>query len=208
MHTIEAIDWLQRLLRRHARPVSVIAVDGHSAAGKSTFARELTGRFGAVRVRGDDFYRVMEPADRAALTPEEGAHRYYDWERMLDEAIKPLRAGRPASYRPYDWTLNCLAELSTTIEPAAIVVVEGLFVGRPELDDVVDISVVVAADPSVRHERQLERRDATEEWLQRWDAAERWYFDHVRSPDSFDLIVNDASHHEADPGIVGRPSSK
>ncbi|MFM7535196.1 MAG: AAA family ATPase [Acidimicrobiales bacterium] len=59
--------------------ITLIGVDGHSAAGKSTFAARLAERLDASLVRGDDFYRVMDAAERARLTPEEGMRSYYDW---------------------------------------------------------------------------------------------------------------------------------
>ena len=209
MLTSDVIGQIESWLQGTERPVGVIAVDGHSAAGKSTFALQLGRRLGAACVPGDDFYRVMDPGARAALTPEQGARRYYDWERMLDETIVPLRAGRRASYRAYDWSLNRLAKHATTIEPAPILVIEGLFVSRLELGDVVDVSVFVAADPQLRRQRQLDRNDATAEWLDRWDAAERWYFDRVRPAASFDLVVHDAPPHAADHGDIPlSPSSK
>ena len=37
-------------------------------------------------------------------------------------------------------------------EPASIVVIGGLFVSRPELDDVVDVVVLVVADPQSQAE--------------------------------------------------------
>jgi uridine kinase len=69
------------------------------------------------------------------------------------------------------------------------VVIEGLFVSRPELADLVDVTVLVATDAAARERRQLERADATPDWLMRWDAAERWYFDNVRPPASFDVTI-------------------
>lgn len=188
-----AIAELARRLDCVDPPVQVIAVYGHSAAGKSTFARELAQRFGAACVPGDDFYRVMDPGVRSELSPEEGARLYYDWERMLGEAIAPLRAGRAATYRPFDWARNRLGAITTTVAPAKVVVVNGLVVSRPDLDDVVDVAAVVAADPSLRVQRQFDRNDATEDWLERWDAAERWFFEHVRPIESFDLIVDGES---------------
>lgn len=38
----------------------MVAVDGHSAAGKSTFAAALAACTAAALVPGDDFYRVMD----------------------------------------------------------------------------------------------------------------------------------------------------
>lgn len=170
--------------------MKVIAVDGHSAAGKSTFAEALAQSLHGSLVHGDDFYRVMDPVGRGALSPEEGALVFYDWERMLNAAIEPLMTGRAASFRPYDWERDDLAHSAITIEPSDVVIVEGLFVSRPELQHAVDFSVLVSAPAEVRHRRQLSRADATVSWLERWDAAERWFFDHIRTEEQFDLVIN------------------
>ncbi len=169
--------------------VRVIAVDGHSAAGKSTFAQLVATRFGAALVAGDDFYRVMDPVERAGLSTAEGADRYYDWQRMRDEAVIPLRAGHKARYRPYDWDQNAMSSDVRVISPAEVVVLEGLFVARPELAAYVDINIVVETSAAARHDRQARRADASPDWLKRWDAAERWYFEHIRPVDTFDIRV-------------------
>jgi len=189
MDVVGAVDELEHRLSIEQRSVHVVAVDGHSAAGKSTFAEQVVRRFGAARIPGDDFYRVMDPDTRAGLSAQQGATLYYDWERMLDEAVTPLRHGRTARYRPYDWSRNCLSEQTSEIEPASVVVVEGLFVSRPELGDAVDVCILVTSEPSIRRQRQADRADASQDWLDRWEAAERWYFEHVRKADSFDIIV-------------------
>jgi uridine kinase len=167
-----------------------IAVDGHSAAGKSTFVRRLADTVDGAVVNGDDFYRVMKAADRRMLGPVEGADLYYDWERMRDEALRPLLEGRTACYRPYDWEHNSLMSRTISIHPRPIVIIEGLFVSRPELDSFNDLIVLIETDPDVRHRRQLDRADASQAWRERWDAAERWYFTTVRPPQDFDLIVS------------------
>lgn len=169
--------------------ITLIGVDGHSAAGKSTFAANLAGRLDAPLVRGDDFYRVMDSSERARLTPEEGMRSYYDWQRMRDEVLLPLRSGQGATYRPYDWDLNELSGRHVIVRSAAVVVVEGLFVARPELETLIDITVLVTASPIVRGKRQALRADGTDAWLRRWDAAETWYFKQVRPVNHFDLVV-------------------
>ncbi|WP_168207486.1 uridine kinase family protein [Microlunatus elymi] len=186
----ESVRGVVDLVRQRPDDVVIIAVDGHSAAGKSTFARAVAAELDAALVHGDDFYRVMDEDERAALTPEQGADQYYDCQRLRSEVLIPLRRGRSVQFRPYDWAANRLATDITTIPPARRVVVEGLFVSRPELADVVDLAVLVTADAALRRRRQLARADASPEWLARWDAAERWYFDQVREPDSYDLVIS------------------
>lgn len=167
-----------------------VAIDGHSAAGKSTLADLLADTFGVALVRGDDFYSVMDEEARAELSPREGVELYYDWVRMRDEALIPLLDGKPAVYRPYDWEANRLFIQTVTVEPALLVVVEGLFVARPELMDLISIAVLVKADPETRTVRQ-QQRDDDASWVKRWDAAERYYFSSIRPPSSFDLRIRD-----------------
>ena len=186
----EAVDLVAVSLARADDGVAIVAVDGHSAAGKSTFATQLADRIGGSIVQGDDFYRVMEPAERAGLSPADGASRYYDWERMRAEVLLPLRLGQLARFLAYDWDTNNLGRQFRTVGPVPVVVVEGLFVSRPELDDVVDMCVLVTAGADVRRRRQIQRGDASDEWLERWDAAERWYFEHARPPSTFDIVVD------------------
>jgi hypothetical protein len=88
-------------------------------------------------VAGDDFYRVMDEDERAALSPAEGAARYYDWERLRDEALVPLRNRRSAMFCPYAWEANDLAGKVITVAPAPLVIVD---FGWPGVDP--------AADPS------------------------------------------------------------
>jgi len=58
---------LVKELYRLEQPV-LVAIDGHSAAGKSTLARALQSRIENVQiVCGDDFYRVMPEAERFGL---------------------------------------------------------------------------------------------------------------------------------------------
>lgn len=167
----------------------IIAVDGYSASGKSTFAAVLAAELDAVMVHGDDFYRVMDEEERIGLSPAQGADLNYDWARLREQALQPIKAGRAGRFRPYDWATNDLSPHEVTIPARPVVVVEGLFVSRPELADLIDFAVFVAADPELRQRRQHERADASQDWLQRWEAAEDWYFRNARAPETFDAIV-------------------
>lgn len=181
------LDWCRRALTGSGEAVC-IAIDGHSAAGKSTLAGRLSGVFDVALVSVDDFYSVMEDEVRARLSPREGVEYYFDWKRMRDQALIPLLEGRPAVYRPYDWDTNLLHPQTATVEPAPLVVVEGLFAARPELMDLISLTVLVEADPEIRAERQAERDDEAI-WVQRWDKAERYYFDNIRPTATFDIRV-------------------
>jgi uridine kinase len=72
-----------------------------------------------------------------------------------------------------------------------VIIIDGIYSCRPELDDVIDLSVLVEAPAAIRRQRHNER-EATDEagWHSRWDDAEDHYFAHVRPPESYDLVVH------------------
>ena len=87
----------------------LVAIDGHSAAGKSTLSRALTKAWpDAALVATDDFYRVMDAEERFALDASGGYESYYDQRRLRIEALEPLKAFRPARFQIYDWGQNKL----------------------------------------------------------------------------------------------------
>ena len=186
-----ALTRIAELLEEAGSDAKIIAVDGHSAAGKSTFARRLAGRFGAAVIETDDFYRVLDPGIRERLDARAGLDQYYDWQRLRD-VLAAIRAHGTATFESYDWECNQLSDHTVTVGPTRLTVVEGLFAARPEFADLIDISILVESPASARAARQLKRADASQEWLRRWDAAERHYLRDVRPPESFTLVVSDS----------------
>lgn len=186
---VAAIRW--RLSWR--RSPLVVALDGRSGVGKSTLAAWLATRLGAAVVSGDDFYAGGSDAAWANLAPADRAEHCIDWRRLRMEALEPLCAGRPAVWHPFDFATGTgLSAHTETREPAAVVVLDGVYSARPELRNLVDLAVLVAlADDGLRRRRLLVREGEAfmAAWHALWDAAEDHYFTRVCPPESFDLIV-------------------
>lgn len=197
-----------RGLRRHApgheptadraRPV-VVALDGGSGAGKSVLAQAVALHTGGSVLDGDDFYAprlgreglVAAEARSVAELADDGV---IDWRRLRSQALEPLAAGRPARYHPYDWDAydGRLLEREVVVEPAPVVIVDGVFSARPELADLVDLRVLVRTPAALRTQRVVERDENDPRWLAVWSSAEQHYFTHVSPPDGFDLLVSGA----------------
>jgi uridine kinase len=120
-----------------------------------------------------------------------------DWRRLRAEALEPLLAGKPAKWHPFDFDTirpdGTYAMRTDFVEcqPADVIILDGAFSARPELADLIDLSVLIDVPVAVRHQR-LAARESTpfvESWHARWDAAEAYYFTHVRPKSSFDLVV-------------------
>jgi uridine kinase len=170
---------------REAAPgVLVLAIDGHGGSGKSTVAAAVAAATGAALVHTDDFFR---PAD-AAHGERRPLGSYYDWRRLRAQALGPLRAGRGASFRRFDWDRGSGLDGVVSVEPAELIVVEGVFSASPELADQVDRTVFVDT-PEPERLRRLRGRISAEEWDDEWLRAEQAYFRLIRPPSSFDLVV-------------------
>lgn len=181
--------------RRPGGPPVVLAVDGRSGTGKSTLATAVRLRTGATVLPGDDFLSVALASTAAGdldrLCDAEVAGSVFDWERLRTEALEPLAAGRVARYRAFDWSsLGPAARLgpSRQLQPAPLVVLEGVYAARPELSDLVSASVLMTVDEAARSAR-LARRGDDPVWAALWQRGERHYFRHVLTPADADLVV-------------------
>jgi molybdenum cofactor guanylyltransferase len=176
------------------RPL-VIAIDGPSCSGKSILATAVALRSGASIVEGDDFYRRTLPklsvAQREAKSDAAVVDAVIEWERLRAEALSPLRARQPATFQPYDWDADDgrLAP-PKTIPAADLIIVEGVYAARPELSDLIDLSVYLGADPQVRAQRCAEREDDPD-WQPFWERGEGHYFSAVSPPAAFDIQLDD-----------------
>ena len=167
--------------------VFIVAVDGHGAAGKSTIAEAVATATGAALVHTDDFFQVP----RAPLAGRPALADYYDSRRLRAQALEPLRARLGASFRRFDWERGSGLDGTVTVEPSHLILVEGVYSASPELRDLVDRSVFVDT-PEQERLRRLRGRVKPEEWDDQGLLAERAYFDVIRPPSSFDLIVSGA----------------
>lgn len=163
-------------VRARPRPV-VVAVDGPSAAGKSTFAEELLASTpgDAQVVHVDDFYRPMDPQRRARLSVEQAAELLFDVDRLVEQVLAPLAAGHPARFQVYDWAQDRLTSWAE-VAPGGLLVVEGVHAADRRCRALVDVIVFIDADPRVRWERMLQRGHNEPDQLRRWTAAEEEYF--------------------------------
>jgi uridine kinase len=183
---------IRRRLGERQSPL-IVALDGRSGVGKSTLASHLAGDVGGVVIAGDDFFAGGTNEAWRGRTPEERAGLVIDWRRLRTEVLEPLRAGRSAAYRPFDW--KSWAGLSpewVQVPLAPVVLLDGVYSGRPELADLIDLAVLIEMSDDQARRRRLVLREGAEymaSWHAIWDAAEDYYFTHVRTPEFFDLQV-------------------
>ena len=146
------------------RPI-VIGVAGGTGSGKTTVANEILQRVGAEHITyipHDAYYR-----DLSHLPPRQRDQVNYDHPDALEtglliEHLKELRAGRTVEIPVYDFTTHTRAQHTRRVEPAPVILVEGILVfAEPELRKLFDVRLYVDTDADVRFIRRL-RRDMEE----------------------------------------------
>lgn len=188
---------------RHETPPILVAIDGGSGSGKSTLVRFVAQEIDAVVVPSDDFYAAHIPdAAWNKRTSAERAHDCIDWRRLRLEVLEPLLAGQTARWHPFDFaaganpdgTYNYSAKYQEK-KPNPVILLDGAYAARPELADIIDLSVLVDVPVATRHARLALREEADflAAWHDRWDSAEAYYFSHMCPPSSFDLVVDNTA---------------
>jgi len=193
----EIVDAVQR-----PHPVRV-AVDGPDAAGKTTLADELAvalrrrGRT-VIRASIDGFHRPRAERHRRGRDSPEGYYEdSFDYPAFRSALLDPLGPGGDRAYRAavFDFRID-----DARPEPIAqaseddVLVVDGVFLLRPELVDAWDLRVFVSAgfDEIVRRATardagspdEVERR-----YRARYIPGQRLYFAEAHPLDAADLVV-------------------
>ncbi len=110
---------LARELPPSCGPVRLVGVDGHAGSGKSTFAGRLAGALGGAPVLHLDDLATHE--------------EFFGWpDRLGRQVLDPFAHGETARYDPYDWELRRFGA-PRSLEPAPVVIVEGVGAGRRAL---------------------------------------------------------------------------
>lgn len=156
-----------------SRRCVLVAIDGGAGSGKSTFARWLQNALGVgidcAVVHLDHFFRTRrERGSRLARVEDT------DWQRLRDEVIRPLRAGRTAQFLLYDWARDRLCGWQT-VRPAGVVIVDGVSVLRRELAGCFDLAVWLSCPREKRLARLARRGDTPPEEIEYWLPSEDAY---------------------------------
>ena len=161
-------------------PPLMLAVAGASGSGKTTLAAELARTLGGLHFSIDSYYR-----DLGHLPLDERVLKNFDDPAMIEipllvTHIERLAQGYSVERPVYDFAAyTCVEDQTETVQPGALVVVEGLFtLYFPELRPFYQLSIYVDTPDDVCFARRLkrdveERGRAPESVRQQYDATVR-----------------------------------
>lgn len=172
--------------KRHG--TACVAIDGSSAAGKTTLAALLQAIYDCNVISTDDFF--LQPFQRTpARLAEPGG--FIDYERFDAEVIVPLRAGQPPAYRAFDCRNKTLSDIRQTV-PKPLYVIEGAYSLRPQATDAYDIKVFLKLSAETQSRRVKARNpDMAEQFFNTWIPMENRYFAHCDLARRCDLVFDE-----------------
>ncbi len=183
------------------RPV-LVAVDGADGAGKTTFANVLVGVLGAagrrvVRASVDDFHHPRAYRHALGRTPETVWSRSFDLDALRRELLEPWRRGPGSMYRRRWHDLVTDTYVDERVEPVpdrGVLLVDGVFMQRPELAGFWDLVVWLEAPDEVRVARMAARDDTVDDVAdpdqQRYLGAQRIYSELCNPRATADVVVD------------------
>jgi uridine kinase len=138
-------------------PLTLVGIGGHGGAGKTTLARAIPD---AQVVSTDEFWQ------------DDG----FDLDRLSREVVEPLTRGETARFSSYDWAAK-EARGERRVEPAGVVVVEGVCALHRMVREAYDVRVWVEAPYDVRLARGVARdgEGARATWVEHWIPSEERY---------------------------------
>ncbi len=157
----------------------VVALDGRSAAGKSTLAARLAD--------GQDDWCVVHTDDVAWY------ESFFDWTPLLvDGVLKPFAAGEAVSYRPASWQERGRSGAIDVPANTRVLVVEGVGSAQAALTAWLDHVVWVHTPHEAVCEREAQRiaeGHTSAELSREWLAGEAGFLDADRPWDRADLVI-------------------
>lgn len=177
----------------------IIGICGASGSGKSTLAKAMASRLekSCVYIKQDSYYK-----DHPDMTFEERAALNYDEPEIFEhdalrEDLMRLRNGQPITAKEYDYTQHRRCDPGVLIQPADVVLLEGIHVFYdPLVRELLDFKIYIQVDPDVcllrRVKRDLRDRGRTIEsvYKQYLETVKPMYEKHIRNyVEHADLIV-------------------
>lgn len=178
---------LQRLAALPEKPVSVLAMDGRTASGKSTMAAQLAVVLQAGVAHMDDFFLPQSLRTTARLSVPGGNVHY---ERFIQEILPYLRKANAFSYRKFDCgSMDFAGQREVPVGRWRIV--EGSYSMHPKFGRYWDTAVFSTVNPQEQLERICRRNGAQAAALfeTHWIPLEEAYFADCRTAERADLTL-------------------
>jgi uridine kinase len=183
-----------------------VAIDGPDAAGTTTLTDELAAGLKArgrevIRASIDGFHRPRAERYRRGADSPEGYYRdSFDHDALRAELLDPLGPDGSSEFRTAVFNFRTdfpRPEDSSRAAPDAVLLLDGVFLLRPELRDAWDLRIFVRVEPAETLRRALARdvelfgspEEVERRYRTRYLSGQQLYLEEARPLDAADMIV-------------------
>jgi len=191
-----------------------VGIDGVDASGKTSLAEELAEHLQScrrqiIRASIDGFHNPREVRYKKGRNSPEGYYLdSFDNKRAAEVLLNPLGPAGNLKFRTAVFDYRSNSEVISPIQQAdrdAILIMEGVFLFRPELIDCwdlrmfVDVDFETTVDRAVRREVERDKswqgREAElkEQYHQRYVPGQKIYFDEAQPKQKADIVIDNSN---------------
>ena len=134
-----------------AKEVTIVGVAGGSCSGKSFISNILVSEARGTILAMDDYYREIESTQDGNFDEPDALDL-----QSLKIHIVALKAGKSIAKPIYSFKTHARSGYGT-FQPAAVIVVEGLFALHDVISSKVDVKIFVEAEADTRLKRRIQR---------------------------------------------------
>jgi len=210
MQPKQLIDKLADMISNHtlSHPVRV-AIDGADAAGKTTLADSLASALSAkqrevIRISIDDFHlpRCIR-YQQGSLSPEGFYEDSFNYPALINDVLQPLGPHGSRQYRLAVFDLQADKPNAAPLRSAsvnAILLMDGIFLLRPELMPYWDLTIHLVVDLATSAARGIARDAdqigdialATARYHQRYIPGQMLYHRRANPLDKADILIDNS----------------
>ncbi len=162
--------------------MNIIAIDGPSCAGKTTYANLLSNNV----VHIDDFYLPFHKRTKQIMETPGGN---IDFERLIKEILIPYKENEKVIYRKYDCHSNIFIKESL-LDNHKDLILEGAYSHHPKLEKYIDYKIFINIDKDEQRKRILSRnKDNATDFFNIWIKREDIYFKTYKIKERCDLLM-------------------
>ena len=169
----------------------IIAIDGRSASGKTTFANLFKDDDGFYVIHTDDFYRPKNSQGELETSEFDGN---FDIKRFKSEVVDNLK-NETFCYGVFDCTEQKIIKVVSVSNPKCIII-EGAYSHDPNLFEYADLKVFFDINKEQQKERIVKRngKESFDAFLNLWIQAEERYICHYSIEETSDYIVTEENN--------------
>lgn len=164
----------------------IIAIDGNSAAGKSTLGEKLSVKLDASLFHMDDFF-LPPPMKTPERLASPGGN--IDSERFNNEIVTGILSEKDFYYGAFSCQNGNVTKKLNIYKPLNII--EGVYSLHPLWRQIIDISVFMTIDSSTQKDRILRRNGPSKlnDYVTKWIPMENMYFEAFDLENKSDIII-------------------